>query len=355
MVFLFSVFSIFTPYVTPFERRAQKFFTWVNSMRSRDTIEKRLLALMQENLLVLNMWLEKRFKNYRNLRKGARKRVYTYAAAIMTDFDAFEKAHTVTLPDLRAPFDRLGVPFNSDYVPELAYLHAIMVYLNPQGRFHYQEGSAFSKLFVNIAKGERMTGDCNQIVTLYAYMFSRKFDINHLQIKLIPGHVCLHYNGIDIEATAAGFTLYKTYDIISPITELIATNVLDITDPTEVSASIAPETFVKAAQLAYALSHKREIVEHNLQVAYRNLCLAALKQKNFERAYFYAEKEGGRDLLNACYGSEFNVLADKVRGIKLLKDAKDHRETYRKMYALAQKMNDAARVKELAALLKQIG
>lgn len=308
---------------------------------------------MQENLLVFNMWLEKSFKNYRNLGKGARKKLYRKAAAIMADFDVFEKTHHVTLAQLRAPFDHYGVPFDSAYVPELSYLHAIMAYLNPQGRYNYHEGSAFSKLFVDITR-ERMTGDCNQIVTLYAYMFSRKFNIDQLQVKLIPGHICLHYHGIDVEATGAGFNLYNKYDVISSITELIATNVLDITDPTEMSASITPETFVKAAQIAYALSHKREVVAHNLQVAYRNLCFAALKQKNLEKAYFYAEKEGGHDLLSACIVTEFNVLAEKVRGVKLLKEAKEHREIYRKMYALAQKMNDPLRVKELATLLKQI-
>ena len=62
-----------------------------------------------------------------------------------------------------------------------------------------EESSTFGKLLRNPNR-ESLIGDCNQIVTLYIALFALKFDVQLLQLKTYPGHVALHFDGIDVEA-----------------------------------------------------------------------------------------------------------------------------------------------------------
>lgn len=346
-------FYLFTPYVHPFERKTEKFFRWVTSYRSREEVARRLLELMQENLLMFNVWLEKRFKNYGHLSKRQRRKMYANAKKIEADFEAFRRGYAIDSAKLRAHLEQLGVEMGEAELPSLLCLAALTAYFNPNTRFHYQEQSAFWKLLVDPAQ-EKMVGDCNQIVTLYAHLFSRVFPLHSLQIKLIPGHVCLHYKGLDIEATKGTFRKYDSYDIIAPISELISTNLLDITDPREAARSIEPKHFVKAAQLASAISSKREVVEHNLHVAYQKLCLEAIREHDFDRANFWADALGDATLKRSCLGQEFNWLAEKVRGVKTIRDAKPHRSTYVRMRTLARELSDAKNIQYLDKMISQL-
>ncbi|MEK7528259.1 MAG: hypothetical protein AAB592_00650 [Patescibacteria group bacterium] len=381
-----SLLGLFSLYVHPFEKNAEKFFLWVTSYRDRQEIEKRLHALMQENLLVLTVWLEKRFKNYHYLTKKHRKELYSNAVLIERDFEMHRAANTVMGAEIQGELTQLGLRFDHDDLEKIQYIKAIMMYLDPHSRFSYREGSTFGKLLRDPAR-EKLVGDCNQIVTLYAYIFSRRFDIRNLQIKLIPGHVCLHFKGIDIEATRGRFANYKDYDYIAPITELVSTNILDISDPDEAVSKVPPDLFVKASQLAIAISGKKEIVEHNLEVAYHNLGLAAvrsqdferavfylekcknkkplasayhnacvffLKNKNFQKAHFYADKRGDPELKKAVYGREYNALAKTVKGAKTIAEAKRYQSTYRRMLDLAYKMGDQKIVANIQGILDRM-
>ena len=74
--------------------------------------------------------------------------------------------------------------------------------------------------------------------------------------------------------------------------------------------------------------------------AYHNAVVYYLEHKNFPKAYFYANKKGDPDLKKACYGAEYNELAKTVKNVRLMSEAKNHKATYQKMLALAQKMHD---------------
>lgn len=333
MLWIFkSIFFFFTPYVNGYEWKVNRFCNWMTSYRSKSEVEKRLTNLMQENLVITSIWLEKRYKNYRYLTKSTRRRLYKNAELMMADFKK-------TLDGTE---------------DQKAYIQKIMNYFSPaRGKYTYKEGVSFGKLLAN-PETEQFTGDCNQIVTLYSAFFAQKFPINELQIKLIPGHVCLRFRDDDIEATSATWKKYDTYDYVAPITELVSTNLLDVSEADERTDGIDPEVFVKGAQLAAILSQKREIVENNMRVAYHNLCVRALHSKDLAKAYFYAQKLGDQKLLNSCYATDYNMLAEKVRTVKTVQEAKTKKDTYKRMIDLARKMGSSENAASVQKILDQI-
>jgi len=113
-----------------------------------------------------------------------------------------------------------------------------------------------------------------------------------LQIKLMEKHVCLHFKGIDIEATAGTFAKYEKYLHLLPVVELIPTNLLDVSDFRDKQIKVDPRHLLKSAQLAYNLSTDRELVSENLKVSYHNVAVDALNADDFEMAIFFAEKAG---------------------------------------------------------------
>lgn len=323
----------FSRYVNPFEKKVEKFLRWVTSFRNADEVREKLRELLQENAVTVSIWLEKRFKNYRVLKKRNRRRMYENAEIIVREFEEFCKTS----------------PIKKDS-PELTCLANISAFLH-HGRVHYQAASSFWKLLIDL---QHMTGDCNQLTTFYLYLFSLRFPIDQLQIKILPNHVCLRWKGVDIETTNGSFQNYKEYQSIGDITELVSVNLLDITDPLEAAASIVPESFVKAAQLASALSSNRAIVSHNLAIAYRNLSLAAIKQKNFPKANYFAEKSGDPELQKAIAISEYNALTEKVQSVKTMQDIRQHKATYEKMLSLAARFGDNERQTALRKILGQL-
>ncbi|PJC36919.1 hypothetical protein CO046_03080 [Candidatus Peregrinibacteria bacterium CG_4_9_14_0_2_um_filter_53_11] len=350
---LWELYALFTPYVSPFERRVDRFFLWVNSSRSRGEVERRMRELMSEDMITFSVWVEKRFKNYHYLTKRHRRQMYRNAEAIKVQFKAFAQSQLVSGKALEEELARARVAVAPTRLPELQHLVSIMRYLDPRSRFRYEESRSFGKLLAD-PNSARLVGDCNQIVTLYAALFSLKFPLRELQIKLLPKHVCLHLDGVDIEATNATFQNYTEYEYIAPLTEIVATNLLDVNDPDELVMSVEPEVFVKGAQLAFALSQKREVVEHNIRVAYHNLALAALKSRNFTRAYFYADKIRDPKLLRSCQAAEYNSLVAKVSHVKTLKEAKGYRSVYRRMMTLARAMGDSQAADQIGKTLGKI-
>lgn len=337
---LWEVFAFFTPYVDPFEMKVSGFCSWVTSYRSKFDVEKRLIALMQQNLIVTSIWFEKRYKNYTYLTKSRRRAIYRNAQLMMTDFEGFTSTTRMTVPP----------PASENKI----YLQKLMDYFSPnRGKYVYKEGVSFGKLLTNPAT-ENYVGDCNQIVTLYAAFYARKYPITDLQIKLIPGHVCLHFRGDDIEATNGTWQKYEKFDYIAPITELVSTNLLDISEQGEKTEEINPEIFVKGAQLAAVLSQKRDVVEKNVQIAYNNLCVAALAKKDIQKALFYAHKTGDRQLLQSCYATEYNILAEKVSTVKTVQDAKQKKDIYRKMIDLARLLQNSENAHSIQKILDQI-
>lgn len=363
---------------------------------------------MQENLVILNLWMEKKYKNYTHLTKKNRRLLYANADCLKQDF----LAHV----------EQQG--FSADSGPasaldSLQYLKLIMDYLKPGKRYEYQASANFGKLLKN-PQHEKLVGDCNQIVTLYTYLYSLRFPIGDLQIKILPQHVCLHFKDIDIEATTGTLQDYKTFEHLLPITELITTNVLDVVDAEAQTQHIDSRTMLKRAQFAHHISSLRDLVTQNLDVAYSNLGLQLLRSKQFDSALFflershhpellktawhqatvyfvkknrfskaayYAKRSGNPELVDyvalqegvyfyrqknyrkalsyferlndermakACYQGLYNQLAKTVRSVKTLGEAKRYTSTYRKMQLLAQKAHNDAALQFVENILKQL-
>lgn len=287
--FLKWLIGIFSPYANSFERKVDRFFKSVKSTDNIATIRKDLLKLMQENLIVVNVWMEKKYKGYKYLSKSVRRQMYMDVKEIVKKLENHCQTNKLEEASIKQRLSAKGLEFIPKDKEKLRYLAQIMNFLKPGEFYHYIQTASFGKLLRN-PQFEKLEGDCNQIVTLYSYLYSLKFPIDDLQIKLLPEHVCLHFNGIDIEATNATFQKYKDSKQILPITEIISTNMLDLADFREKVVEISPRTVVKSAQLAYAISSLREVVTKNLNIAYQNLGVAAFKAKDFETAIFYFQK-----------------------------------------------------------------
>lgn len=287
--------------------------TWNPFSRYADTLEKkldkilhkvaflglfvaqsRIVDLMQKNLVIVNLWLEAKFKGYKYLSRGKRKKLYVNAEKIAANFLKFCNANPIDVDRVTSRINDLGLPLPG--MPgdreKIVFLTQMMEFLRPNaGRFVYLEGASFGKLLTDPEKKEKMIGDCNQIVTFYAFLYSLKYPLRDLAIKLLPSHVCLHFKGIDIEATAGAFANYKEGQVL-PISELISTNLLDVSDFRDKQINVVPRDFLQAAHLAYDLSSDRELVGKNLKIAYQNVAIQSLKAQEFDTAIFFLEKAG---------------------------------------------------------------
>ncbi len=341
---------------------------------------------MQQNLVVLNLWMEKKYKNYVYLKKRVRRKMYEDVEAMKVDFLEYAKTHHPNKTALQDRLTKLDLSYPIHDEEKFLHLATIMAYLHPGQHYIYQEAANFGKLLKNPKKA-KLVGDCNQIVTLYTFLYALKYPVKELQIKILPGHVCLHFKGIDIEATSARFKKYTDYEKILPITELLSTNILDVVDVEAKTAQIQPRVILKRAHLAQKISSFRELVDRNLNIAYRNLGIALMKQKEFESSIFYLEKirdhellqkayhnaavdslkrknfskakhfakKSGRDhLLKACYQGEYNELAKRVRSVKTVKDAKSHKATYQKMAKLARQAGNSKASASVQKILRKL-
>ncbi|MBD3330570.1 hypothetical protein GF354_03500 [Candidatus Peregrinibacteria bacterium] len=295
-------FGLFSVYVHPFEKKVDKFFVSIKSTDNIYSIRVALLKLMRKNLMIVNVWMEKKYKGYEYLSKKVRKQMYLDAEKIVAKLHEFTALNPVDPAKMRRALDSKGLKYTSDIEDRLKWLYSIMKFLQPGKYYHYIKTASFGKLLRDPDK-EKLEGDCNQIVTLYIYLYSLKFDINDLEIKLLPGHVCLHFKGIDIEATTAIFEKYTESKTVLPITEILSTNLLDLSDFREDLQKISERDLLKSAQLAYAISSLKQLVTKNLKIAYRNLSVSFLNSNNFESAIFYLKKLGDKKLLLNAYAN----------------------------------------------------
>ena len=374
------LFILFTPYVRPFEWRVDRFFRSVKSGTASTVVQERLQKLMQRNLLVLTLWMEKKYKGYSYLTKWQRNRLYGNAEKLLAKFEQFVKSRGGTLGDLR-------VNFHPEDRERLLYISQIMMFLAPGGIYKYIRTTSFGKLLRDPDE-QKLEGDCNQIVTLYAYLYSLRYPLEDLKVKLLPEHVCLHFKGVDIEATTGKFAHYDQHQIL-PITELVSTNLLDLSDFREGAQHIEERVMVKSAQLAYKISSLKSLVATNLRIAYKNLAIAALRVKDFDAAIFYFREAGEGELskkskYNAAIwhlkkehfakakryaindkellkkiekleaAKAYNKLVAKVSGVKELSQARKFRKTYKMMLKLAEKMGDREAVDNIRKTLSKL-
>lgn len=371
---LFSFFHFFSIYEGPFEKKVDRFLGQIKQKTKLDW-EK----LMQEDLVRLTIFLEYKFKGYKKLKRGYRKKLYANAHLIQQDFQDFFE-HLNVSSGLVA-----GVSTELLHDERFLYLASIMAYLKPGEKLIYRESSNFEKLLRN-PKVEKLVGDCNQIVTLYIYLYSLRYSVSDLQIKILPGHVCLHYRGVDIETTAGRLTGYEEYTFLSPVTEILAANLLDVSDPDEKQFSIHPHNVLQSAELALELSSHRPTVEKNLWTAYYNLAIFYAHKHQYEKAIFYANKSGDTQLqrtLNydwgvyflkekkyekareqfrkvgdshsekACDQTELSDLLKKIEGFKTVDQYKKQKSNLKRIKILASKLQEQKVVDFVDGLFKK--
>jgi len=298
--FLKWFFGFFSSYVHPFEKKVDKFFRGIKSTDNIGTVRKKLLELMQDNLVILSVWMERKYKGYTYLTKGTRRRMYRDIKKIIYGLNEFDQKNTYGDEEIRSKLGRHGLSFPNGDEEKIRYIYTIMQYLKPGGHYHYITTASFGKLLRDPSL-QKLEGDCNQIVTLYMYLYSLRFPMENLEIKLLPKHVCLHFRNIDIEATNGTFQKYTECEEVLPATEIVSTNLLDLTDFREDVQEITSRNLMKSAQLAYAISSLRTLVEKNLKISYHNLAVGSLKSNDYKTAIFYFQKEGNREALTTAY------------------------------------------------------
>jgi len=342
---------------------------------------------MKENIVIFHLWCERRYKGYKYLNKKKRLKLYANAEKISSAFDDFCKDKNI---DINSLLKHVPVPslYFKGKENQLKYIACIMDFFSgSQKHFKYEKSCNFGKLLKNPAKTQ-LIGDCNQIVTLYVYLFGLKYDISELKIKTYPGHVCLYFNGVDIEATSGSFQNYKKEgQKILPITELAAINLLDVSDSSEKMFEVSPYAFMEAAKLTFLLSSDETITKHNLKAAHQKLVNKALKDGHYQSAIDYSEDSGDRELIrisyhNAavhackthkynkaiklfkkidnkkgiknCYESMFVDLNKQIAKLKTVDQLKAKRYTLQKMKKYAQKSGNHQLKEHVKALICQI-
>ncbi len=356
--FLRTVIEFFSPYAHPFEKSVNQFLKYVKEGRPAFKVQKRVVELMAQDLVVFHLWCEKKYKGYSYLNKDVRKIAYANTTKIVQAFESFRASHPTAGQHL-LPKDPETL---SD---EWKYLLSIMAFFRAkEGNFKYRESSNFGALLQD-PKHRTLIGDCNQIVTLYVYLFSRKYDISHLQIKVYPGHVCLHYKGQDIEATSGTIQHYKKKgERVLPISELMAVNLLDVTDSEVQTFKVKPKYFLESSRLAYILSSHKDLVNNNLKAAYQNVIAQALKKHRYKEALDYARQSyDGEQVQLVAHNATVYYLKKKEYSLahKFVDGAKDrtlkenlyqsegidyyNQKRFKKALSLFQKIHDTKNIK----------
>ena len=293
-----SVYYLLSPYVDARERHVAKFFDRLSEHNSRVYIGAELDILVQENIAVVNLWTEFRYKGYRYLTKSKRRELYANLDRITEDFEKFYRTYGASADEITRHVRTIvpGVNIRSDQV---RLIQAIMDYLSPSnGRYEYRASSSFGRLLRDPLQ-DTMVGDCNQIVTLYIYLYSRYLDVKDLRVRTLPGHVALHCGGVDIEATNGTWKNYASSADASvlPLSEIVSINLLDTTDEYFETHEVRAEDFLQSARFAYLLSHERDIVSRNLDAAYGKVVSQLMKRNSYEHALKVARASRDAELL----------------------------------------------------------
>lgn len=289
----------FTPYTDVREQVVDRFFKSLTEHSSHSATQTRLGRLLQHDIAVINLWTEYRYKGYKYLTKSERKKLYTNLQLIALDFDRF---CLQALRPQQAVVEHIHrIAPNAVVDPhKVVLLQAIMDYLSPgRGTYEYRSTSSFGRLLRNPVR-EKLVGDCNQIVTLYIYLYGRHYSVQDLRVRTLPGHVALHYSGIDIEATNATFANYAARENSSllPIEEIVSINLLDMTDSYLSTHEVAAEDLLQASRFAFILSHSRETVAHNLKAAYQRVTQSLMERHNYTKALAFATASHDATLLS---------------------------------------------------------
>lgn len=289
-----------TPYTDAQEQAVGRFFKSLTEHGSQSQTRARLAYLLQRNIAVINLWTEYRYKGYKYLNKLQRKQLYANLQLIAEDFDDFCARSSRPAEIVLSHIGSL-VPQATVDPKKAVTLQALMDYFSPaRGVYEYRSSSSFGRLLRNPTH-EKLIGDCNQIVTLYMYLYSRYYSVNDLQVRLLPEHVALHYGGIDIETTNGTFADYgkQQGSALMPAEEIVSINLLDTTDSYLSTHKVAAQDLLQASRFAFILSRSREIVTQNLNAAYARLVSSYMEHNHYNQALEFAKASGDKALLGA--------------------------------------------------------
>lgn len=315
MMNIFSrIYWFFSLYTDSTEKKMARFLEEVDRAGSPGLLRQKLLQLLQEDMVRFNLYQEWKFKGYKHLRKSKRKKLYRNAAKLKEAFLTFYEAHKEKIqvsPSLAE---------TRHSVEKQKYVACMMYFLSPNHHYQYLESAAFSKLLRDPNK-EKLIGDCNQICTLYLAMYSWKFPLDDWNIKLLPGHVCLHWGGIDIECTNATVHNYEEKKV-QPMQEMITTNILDVSEAKQKQFAISPQNFALGAKFVNQISSNRAIAESNLKAAYHNLAIDSLKHQGFKNAAHYFRLAREADQVENVWRQAVQYYLDKKNFSTALRYAK---------------------------------
>lgn len=295
-------FGLFSIYVHPIERKLDRLMDRLSQSSNSFKVRRKLIDLIQQNMVVVQLWSERRYKGYRDLGKRKRRTLISRSNQMAQEFKMYFK----TLSLERTPS---GI------------LRGISQFLHHHKKFNYLESSYFANLLKD-PKLKKLIGDCNQMVTLYVFLYAQFFSVKDLKIKIFPGHVCLHYNGMDIETTNGQIMLYrKRRQQIKPIEDLVVVNLLDINDSQVKTHEVLSKTRFRVDLLHFILGTHPKAAQHNLKV--------------------------GRE-------KEFIKLHKSLGEIKTINQLKQKRSTLLKMKKVAQELKNEEWLHWCEDLLSQI-
>jgi len=354
-----KIYYKFSQYTGPNERRVAMYFRSLNEKSNDTKVRKHLISLLQSDAVAVNLWSEYKYRQYRYLNKSKRAILYSNALIIANNILDISDTNRPSMRDITEELEKLGFNLASMNVDldRLVYLKTIMNYLSPKNNIYtYRNSSTFGALLSN-PNNDKLIGDCNQIVTLYIYLYSLRYNIEDLKLSILPGHVAINYAGIDIEATSGEFKDYSHKNrTLSPVEEIVSINLLDTSDSYFKTHKVGAATMLESARIAYLISSNQELVDNNLKAAYSNLVNEKVKFNNFSDALDYAKQSKQRNLINlvghngAIYYMGLNQFKeahkyasyadDKSKLIKIIDETTAHFYYKKGDYSLAIKYFD---------------
>lgn len=294
-----KIMQAFSPFANRHEKEIQTYLKSLTEKSNQTQTIKHLLNFIQKDFASVNLWTEYKYKGYAYLDKQTRITLYHNLTLIEDEFEKYYKNYDISNRQNYLN-DYLNVDAKNDIkLEKLTLMTCIMDYFSiNRGLYIYQESSSFGKLLQDPVK-DNLVGDCNQIVSLYIHIYARYNPITDLKLRTIPGHVALHFDGQDIEATKGEFADYSNHkdNKILPIYEIVSINLLDVTDAYLKTKPINPKDLLQAARLAYLLSNNREVVTHNLNASYGTLINMLVKSNDYNRALILARQSGDNKYL----------------------------------------------------------
>lgn len=298
----------FSVYENKVEKRIDKYLSRVKRGTSSGRVQNELKGFLLESPIELILWLEYKYKGYKFLKKKRRAFIYDVSYELETEFLEYRSLEKNIFSDKAEEKMRVLFPVKLSKAKLEKMWEMLVISSFLKSKYTYRESSAFWKLFP--LDGGKMIGDCNQIVAVYMWLFGLNFDMDDLKLKHWPGHVCLHLEGFDFEATVGEFKNYSGKGEVIGIENIIPMNLLDIDDPDEKTWDIGKVKFAQMTVLVSKFDFESEVVKHNLQVAYIQVGVLALNNRDWRKAREFFGLAGDDAKVGFAWESEIRWLVD---------------------------------------------